>query len=157
MLQKLFFSSNQFEIERLAVIILFTIPCFNTLLVTNISPPKAFLKMIFLFARWDMLVPESKFNLFCSVPISEASSLCFSSILRNVKNGLENKKKSTTPKTNMDTQNSHIWKDILFKNHHSWYLYIYISGGYACHFTHDFTWNPIQQANSPSNLSSSRA
>jgi len=28
-----------------------------TLLETNISPPKALLKMMFLFPRWDMLVP----------------------------------------------------------------------------------------------------
>ena len=25
-------------------------------------------------------------------------------------------------KTNMDTQNSHVWKEIHFKTHHSWYL-----------------------------------
>jgi len=29
----------------------------DTLLVTNISHPKVLLKMIFLFQRWDMLVP----------------------------------------------------------------------------------------------------
>lgn len=29
----------------------------NTLLATKISPPKGVLKMIFLFSRWDMLVP----------------------------------------------------------------------------------------------------
>ena len=29
----------------------------DTLLGTNISPTKAFLKMIFLFPGWDMLVP----------------------------------------------------------------------------------------------------
>ena len=29
----------------------------RTLLVTNISPPKALLKMIFLLPRWDMLLP----------------------------------------------------------------------------------------------------
>ena len=28
----------------------------------------------------------------------------------------------TPKKTNMDTQNSHIWKEIHFKNHNSWYL-----------------------------------
>ena len=28
----------------------------------------------------------------------------------------------TPLKTNMDTQNSHIWKEIHFENHHSWYL-----------------------------------
>ena len=30
----------------------------HTLLRPNISPPKALLKMIFLFPRWDMLVPS---------------------------------------------------------------------------------------------------
>ena len=26
-----------------------------------------------------------------------------------------------TQKTNMDTKNSHIWKEIQFKHHHFWY------------------------------------
>ena len=38
-----------------------------TLLGTNMSPEKSILKMIFLFLRWDMLIPWRVFNHFQSV------------------------------------------------------------------------------------------
>ena len=37
--------------------------------------------------------------------------------------------KYTPPKTNLDTQNSHIWKEVHLKNHRFWYL-CWISGKY---------------------------
>ena len=38
-------------------------------------------------------------------------------------------KKDTPWKCNMDTHNSHIWKEIQFKNHHFWYLYCMLNFG----------------------------
>ena len=37
---------------------------------------------------------------------------------------------TTPPKTNMDTQNSHIWKEIHLKDHHFWASMLDLRGGY---------------------------
>ena len=41
-----------------SIVIIRDFPQNNTLLGTNISPGKSILKMIFLFPRWDMLIPK---------------------------------------------------------------------------------------------------
>ena len=45
-----------------------------TLLGTNISPKNGILKMIFLFPRWDMLVPWRVIEIICMVPYHASSS-----------------------------------------------------------------------------------